>query len=44
MDNKHVKLFATKQSKWCKFMPRMHQSTLGGLLIKRGRQRKGAYF
>jgi len=31
MDNKHRKLFVTKQSKGCKIMPRMHKNTLGGL-------------
>jgi len=32
MDNKHRKLFVTKQSKWRKkiFMPEMHQNTFGG--------------
>jgi len=30
MDNKHEKLFVTKQSKGCKFMPKMHQNTFGG--------------
>ena len=30
MDNKHVKLFVIKQSKWCRFMCKMHQNTLGG--------------
>ena len=30
MDNKHRKLFAIKQSKGCKFMPKMHQNTFGG--------------
>jgi len=30
MDNKHRKLFVTKQSKGCRFMPKMHQNTLGG--------------
>jgi len=29
MDNKHRKLFVTKQSKGCKFMPKMHQNTFG---------------
>jgi len=29
-DNKHRKLFVTKESKWCKFMPKMHQHTFGG--------------
>ena len=30
MDNKHRKLFVIKQSKVCKFMPKVHQNTLGG--------------
>jgi len=30
MDNKHRKLFAIKQSKEYKFMPKMHQNTFGG--------------
>ena len=30
MDNKRRKLFVTKQSKGCKFLPKMHQSTFGG--------------
>jgi len=30
MDNKHRKLFVIKQSKWCIFMPKMHQNTFGG--------------
>ena len=30
MDNKHRKLFVIKQSKWCKFKPKMHQNTFGG--------------
>ena len=30
MENKHRKLFAIKQSKRCKFMPKMHQNTFGG--------------
>jgi len=30
MDNEHRKLFVTKQSKGCKFMPKMHQDTFGG--------------
>jgi len=29
MENKHRKLFVTKQSKGCKFMPKMHQNTFG---------------
>jgi len=29
-DNKFRKLFITKQSKGCKFMPKMHQNTFGG--------------
>jgi len=28
MDNKHGKLFVVKQSKECKFMPKLHQSRL----------------
>jgi len=28
--NKHRKLFAVKQIKGCKFMPKMHQNTSGG--------------
>ena len=33
MDNKHRKLFVIKQSKGCKFVPKMHQNrpTFGGL-------------
>jgi len=31
MDNKHGKLFVTKQSKGYKITPRMHKNTLGGL-------------
>jgi len=27
MDNNHGKLFVIKQSKGCKFMPKMHQNT-----------------
>ena len=30
MDNKHRELFAMKQLKRCKFMPKLHQNTLGG--------------
>ena len=30
MDNKRRKLFVIKQSKWCKFSPKMHQNTFGG--------------
>ena len=30
MDNKHRKLFVIKQSKGCKFMPKMHQNAFGG--------------
>jgi len=30
MDNKHRKLFVIKQSKGCKFMPKMHQNTFSG--------------
>ena len=30
MGNKRRKLFVIEQSKWCKFMPKMHQNTLGG--------------
>ena len=30
MENKHRKLFAIKQPKRCKFMPKMHQNTFGG--------------
>jgi len=30
MDNKHRKLFVGKQSIGCKFMPKMHQNTIGG--------------
>jgi len=26
VDNKHKKLFVIKHSKWCKFMPKMHQN------------------
>jgi len=29
MDNEHMKLFVIKQSKWCKFLPKMHQNTFG---------------
>jgi len=29
-DNKHRKLFVIKQSKGCKFTPKMHQNTFGG--------------
>ena len=29
MDNKHNKLFIIKQSKWCKFMLKMHQNIFG---------------
>jgi len=29
MDNKYRKLFIIKQSKGCKFIPKMHQSTSG---------------
>jgi len=29
MDSKHRKLFVIKQSKGCRFMPKMHQSTFG---------------
>jgi len=31
MDNKHGKLFVIKQSKWCKFVPKMHPNTFGDL-------------
>jgi len=31
MDNKPRKLFAIKQSKGCKFIPKMQQNTFGGL-------------
>ena len=30
MDNKHGKLIVIKQSKWCRFMPKMHQNMFGG--------------
>jgi len=30
IDNKHRKLIVIKQSKRCKFMPKMHQNTIGG--------------
>jgi len=30
MDTEHKKLFVIKQSKWCKFKPKMHQNTFGG--------------
>ena len=30
MDNKHRKLFVIRQSKECRFMPKMHQNTFGG--------------
>ena len=30
MDNKHMKLVVIKQSRGCKFMPKMHQNTFGG--------------
>ena len=30
MDNKRRKLFVIKQSKWCRFMPKMHQNMFGG--------------
>ena len=30
MDNEHRKLFAIKQSKGCRFMPKMYQNTFGG--------------
>jgi len=30
MDNKHGKLFVIKQSKVCKFLPKMHQNAFGG--------------
>jgi len=30
MDNKHGKLFVIKQSKGCKFMPKMHQNMFRG--------------
>ena len=32
MHNEHRKLFVTKQGKWCKFVPKMHQNrpTFGG--------------
>ena len=30
MDNKHRKLYVIKQSKGCKFMPKMQQNTFGG--------------
>jgi len=30
MDTKHRKLFVIKQSKGCKFMPKVYQNTLGG--------------
>jgi len=29
MDNKHRKVFVIKQSKGCKFMPKIHQNTFG---------------
>ena len=29
-DNKHSKLFVIKQSKECKFIPKMHHNTFGG--------------
>jgi len=34
MDNKHRKLFVIKQSKGCKFVPKMHQNTFGGPLVE----------
>ena len=30
MDNKHGKLIVIEQSKWCRFMPKMHQNMFGG--------------
>ena len=30
LNNKHMKLFVIKQSKGCKFTPRIHQNTFGG--------------
>jgi len=30
MDNKHRKLLVIRQSKGCKFVPKMHQNTFGG--------------
>jgi len=30
MDDKRMKLFVIKQSKGCKFVPKMHQNTRGG--------------
>ena len=30
MDNEHMKLFVIKQSKGCKFMPKMHENIFGG--------------
>ena len=30
MDDKHRKLFVIKQSKGCKFVPKLHQHTFGG--------------
>ena len=29
MDSKHRELFVTKQSKWCRLMPKMQQNTFG---------------
>jgi len=35
MDNKHNKLFIIKQSKWCKFMLKIHQNIFGGRALPR---------
>ena len=50
-DKKHIKLFVmkhVKQSKGCKFMPKMHQiirppSHNGGLLLRRGKGKEAIY-
>ena len=34
MENKHRALFVIKQSKWCKFMPKMQQNTFGGRTLQ----------
>ena len=52
VDNKHRKLFAIKQSKRCKCVPKMHQNTFGGragslrelMRSPRPPSRNGAYF
>ena len=34
MDNEHRKLFVIKQSKGCKFMPKMCRNTFGGRTLR----------